>query len=331
MLPLFKEVVTGVMGAVVVSIIALLAAFTRDSIVKRRYPVAGKFVTYFEDVVDGKIQMQTGMSRIKQRGRRISGATTQKNGRKWLLDGTIAGIGHIAGVYSAEAVDDEGVGSFYLRVNGTNLEGIWSGYDHVNKITTSGRYLFQRLMDLQIKPLHESHIPAILGIADKEFGPNYISEEDLRSDSGVKILVGLNNKKVVGFITGEIASVSNKLKERVSLPKDVLHAEGARTLGIIKTVAVTSQFHRHGIGDRLFVEMERQLQQSGGTLIAVPAWKDHAGVHLHGILASNGYEEFLTCKRYWKDDCHSGLFTCRSRARSKECSCDLVWYKRPLA
>jgi hypothetical protein len=212
MFPLFTEVFTGICGALIVSAIALMASVSRDWVVQRRYPVAGQYVTYFEDLIDGQRHMQTAMSRIKQRGHRITGTTTLKNGRKWLLNGSIMGIGHISGIYSAEATDDEGVGSFYLRVNGHKLDGMWSGYDHVNKITTAGRYMFERLANIKIVPLEDRFVPAILAIADHEFGPNYISEADLRSDSKFKILVAIQNKKVVGFAVGGTGSVSETLK-----------------------------------------------------------------------------------------------------------------------
>ena len=331
LVPLAKEIVTGVIGALVVSAIALIAAITKDWVVKRKYPVAGLYVTYFEDLIDGNLVMQTAISRITQRGRRISGHTILKDGRKWILNGSIMGVGHISGIYSAEAIDDEGVGSFYLRLNRTRLDGMWAGYDHVNRRTTSGRYIFEKVMPVTISPLSKSHVPAILAIADHEFGPNYISAADFHDGADLVTFVASYNGKIVGFVVGGVGSVSQFTNQHVGT-KDVLYAENNSTLGIIKTIAVAGSMQRHGVGDRLFVAMESHLKTSKGcSMVAVPAWKDDLGIHLDGILLSNGYEKFLTCEKYWKADCDIGTFTCKAKAINNECCCDLVFYKKQLS
>lgn len=328
--PYFQETMIGVAGALTVSGLAVGAAFVKNMYVRRKYPVAGKYLSTFEDLVDGKTVVQTSVSQLKQHGRRITGTTKLRNGRTWRLDGSIMGIGHISGIYSAEACDDAGVGAFYLRINGSRLEGLWSGYDHINRVTTSGRYVFNRLSPVKLMRPQPAHIPAILAIADHVFGPNYVSESDLQIDSGFQVLVGLYQDKVAGFVLGEIGTVSGKLQNAANLQPDITYAEKMGTLGIIKTLGVSERLQGQGIGNQLFLAMEQHLQRKGCTLIAVPAWKDNIGIHLEGILLGSSYEPFLTCERYWKDACDAGTFSCRCRKHSSECLCDLIWYKKLL-
>jgi GNAT superfamily N-acetyltransferase len=333
MIALTQEVATGIAGAMIVSFLAFSATFIHGLYIRRKYPVGGKYLSDFEDTVRGQRIVQTSLSRLKQRGRRITGKTIGRDGRTWLLDGSIMGIGHISGVYSAEAIDDEGVGAFYLRASGLVLDGLWAGYDHMNKNTTSGRYIFRRLVKVNIQPLRMAHAATALAIAEKVFGPNYLSETDVMGTSGLDVFVALYDRKVVGLAAIEVSSsVSGKSNgDSWKLPMDVLHAEKNSRLGIIKTVAVAEELQKHGIGEQLFVAMEAMLKRRGMILCAVPAWEDDDGVHLRGILTGNGYESFLTCRHYWKDACDAGAFSCRCRQGRSECICNLIWYKKPLA
>jgi len=331
MLQISQEVLIGIVSALVVSFLAFSSAWIKNYYVRRKYPVAGTYVTHYEDEAEGKQFVVTAISRFKQSGRRLSGQTVLKNGRTWLLDGSIMGIGHIAGVYSAEATDDEGVGSYYLRINGMTLDGLWSGYDNVNKRILSGRYFFKRLLKTRIRALKSAEAPAALAIAEKVFGPNYLSGADLTGASGLRVFAAVLGGKLVAFAAIEkAAGVSKKVSEETKLPMDVQLAEKSKSLGIIRTIAVAEEFQGHGIGQQLFLAMERVLIRERKTLIAVPAWEDNTGVHLGGILSLNEYEPFLTCKQYWKNDCDNGTFVCRCRSAQGECICNLIWYKKAI-
>jgi GNAT superfamily N-acetyltransferase len=326
-----QDVAIGVVDALIVSFLVFCAAWLRNYFVRRKYPVGGKFVTHFEDVVAGNRVMLTSISRLKQRGRRLTGTNVLKDGRTWLLDGSIVGIGHISGVYRAEATDDEGVGAFYLRISGLVLEGLWSGYDHRNKTITYGRYIFKRMLRVRVRPLQQFEAPAVLAVAETVFGPNYLSAANLNGASGFSVFAALYDRKLVGFAVIEKAgSVSGMLHQATKLPMDVELAEKNNVVGIIRTIAVVEEFQGHGIGEQLFLSMEQSLRREGKSLIAVPAWKDDSGVHLSGILSGNGYSSFLTCDRYWKKDCDNGAFACKCRQASNQCVCDLVWYKKAV-
>jgi hypothetical protein len=325
----WKEMATSLAGTLVFSSFALCAALAHSIYIGRKYPVRGRYVTHFEDLKDGKTFVRTSMSHLKQRGRRIFGKDVLKDGRTWLLEGSIMGIGHIGGVYSAEATDDEGVGSFYLRIKGQMLEGLWSGYDHENKRITSGKYVFRRLIPIKIRPLRQSLEANVLAIAAKVFGPNYLSAPDLAPSSGLRVYVAWYDGKIVGFAAIEApGKVSTKLKAAAALPMDVQFAEKSGSLGIIKTIAVVEGLQSHGIGDELFLNMDRTLRGMGMSVVAVPAWKDAVGVHLSGILSGNGYEQFLSCQDYWKDECESEAFKCPCKQSAANCACSLIWYKK---
>ena len=89
-------------------------------------------------MLDGKVVHQCAYAKISQEGYAIKGVTNLGD-RCWTLDGTISPNGYIYGIYSAEHYADDGIGNFILHIQSADrLEGIWSGYDSINKYIASG-------------------------------------------------------------------------------------------------------------------------------------------------------------------------------------------------
>jgi len=327
---LVSHVITGTIGALVLWSGESARRVLRNRAFNRKYPIAGSYIAHTEDLKEGVTVVFSSVVTLRQHGKRIEGVDRLKDGaRSWKLEASIVGSGHDSGFYAAEAMGDEGVGVFYLRTVDGDLEGFWSGYDHVNKSATSGRYIYRRLREIEIVLIENSHKTGILSVASAQFGPGYVSETDLENGPNKSILVALLNQKVSRFVIGEVANLVSLYKIDANLvAKDVLRAGTEGKLGI-KTIAVAGDAQGHGIGERLFAAMERILQRRGAEIVAVPAWKTSRGINLGGILDNNGYEPFLELPRYWKDGGDRSEFKCGER--QSDCVCDLVWYKKPLA
>ena len=139
---------------------------------------------------------------LTQKGKEIKG-TTKMDSRIWILEGEISDSGYIYGIYYAESIHDKGVGNFFLEfTNDGNLEGLWSGYDSINKKIVSGRYLFKKIPRIVISKVSEKSLPTILHIADKQLGNDYINANDFMQDDFLKFQASIDNK-IVGFITSK--------------------------------------------------------------------------------------------------------------------------------
>lgn len=183
------------------------------------------------------------------------------NGRSWTLEGNIVGGGHIAGVYSADAGFDEGVGSFYLKITGENLEGLWSGYDSVNKTTSSGRYIFNKKTNAAIRDAKPADIPKMLALSTPLFGEGYVSDiRDYANNLRASLMVAEENASIIGFAMGKVFERSEGVKYigvKTCAPTDVKHSDVEGELGLIKTIGVEHGRQGHGVGELLFRAMEK--------------------------------------------------------------------------
>lgn len=185
-----SQVVIGLISAGLVGSVLYLKDIIRDKYLEYKYPVSGKFISTFEDEVDGERTTTRAPAELNQSGRQIEGYTEiPGDDREWVLDGEVSTNGYINGVYRAIDPHDSGVGNFFLYVNhDRQMEGLWSGYDEVNDKITSGRYTFVPVFDdFEIRPLERSQIPTVVNIADSQLGKDYLSvellEESLETDS----------------------------------------------------------------------------------------------------------------------------------------------------
>lgn len=326
---LSSNVLTGLVGAAILGVFQVLIGKIRNFYLRRKYPVAGRYLTYFEDKEEGQKIQRKGVSTIQQKGRRIHGNTDLADGRRWTLDASLLSGGHVSGIYWAEAHYDQGVGSFYARISNDKMSGMWSGYDHVNGGLSAGTYNFVRMPKVKIRRARRSDRTAVLSIADHQFGPGYVKESDVAPDAGNLVLVAVDAGRVVGFAVGEHRTdhlhLSPDLTER---PKSVADANSRGCLGQIKTLAVEERYQGRGVGYELFVRMENALRKKGVDMALVPAWASPEGINIEGILNLNDYVQHSYAERHWKDECEANEFECPYKESG--CRCDLVWYRKPL-
>ncbi|URK17250.1 GNAT family N-acetyltransferase [Thalassospira sp. GO-4] len=327
---ILSELITGTLGGVVVATATLGVKFYNRKKIEAKFPVSGEYISFFEDVVGGEQIVVPSMATIKQKGSEVRITNSMSGGRSWTLDGTILQGGHVSGVYSADAVYDEGVGSFYLRIQPNILDGMWNGYDHDNKITNSGRYWFRRVLDCQIVRYESEYLNDILHTSANAFGNGYIDRTAIKNDTEHYAVVALVNGEFAGYCFGKVEpahSIKHLTKLNMAvLPDDVRVADEDGNLGTIKTIAVRRKFRGHGIGTKLIKFSENELKERGSTCLIVPAWTVEGKTPIKSLLLHNDYAEWAENNCYWKEECEAKKFECISYG--ERCHCSVKFYRK---
>ena len=329
---IFREVLTGILGGSIVAGGAFLRNVYLRRKVEAKYPIAGDYISFYEDIADGEQIVVKSASRISQKGRAVTLTTTNnKDTRSWTLEGTISPGGHVSGVYSADDVYDDGVGSFYLKISKNNLDGMWNGYDNENKKTSGGRYWFKKLYDIQVSPFKTEHLNDILHTSVNAFGYGYLDADSIMNDEVRYAIVATVDDEFAGFCLGYVEREKNlaeitQQSHRI-VPDDVRMADDRGSLGVIKSIVVRKKFRGHGVGTSLIKMAEEELIRRSADCILVPAWKMDDGTNIQDILLSLDYSEWFESKNYWRADCDAGKFECVARANDL-CRCSVVFYRK---
>jgi predicted N-acetyltransferase YhbS len=328
-----SELLASSVGAIVAASTALAYRSTRNALLQRRFPVGGDFISYFEDEVEGERVVVTSHSRLKQRGKDITGVNWAPDGRAWVLEGSVIHSNHITGIYHASSPRDQGIGVFYLDLVGDDLDGIWVGYDHANRKTTHGRYWFRRKSSVRVLGYQPKHRAAVLQIISETLGAGYLMDIDsVVRKPNVKAFVAVSDERVKAFAFGfvceptELQSILTP--HTLPLPLDVKYADDSGRLAVIQTVAVAPSLQGRGVGRTLMETLESALKKSKAELIVTPAWSVRGAVNLAGTLRKLGHVEWETIANYWKAQCDADAFRCP--ARTDSCVCDVVWFKKTL-
>lgn len=327
---MFTELLTGAAGALFVVFGTIGTRYYKRYRLEKRFPISGPYIAFFEDIQDGKNIVVHSFAQVKQNGSSVSIVNQTSDDKSWTLDGTIFAGGHISGVYSADADYDEGVGSFYLKVSSKSLDGMWSGFDNVNRTTTAGRYWFRRILEINIHEAQQADINDILHTSGNAFGYGYVEPDQLSNDAYHYAIVAQVNDEFAGFCFGELLeanSVPDIIRQNVTiLPDDVKIADQSGTLGLLKTLAVRRKFREHGVGTQLLHAAEKALLKRGSNCIIVPAWEVDNNTPIENLLLRSDYAQWLKHDHYWREQCDAKQFECV--ARSEECRCSVTFYRK---
>lgn len=294
---------------------------------EKMYPIAGNYLSEYEDVVAGKKSVAKAPVKLMQRGRSIEG-TTKLDGRTWILKGEVSDDGYLFGIYHAESVHDKGVGNFFLEINiDGNMNGLWSGYDAINKTILSGRYSFVRSPTVSIEKITKRQIPAVLSIADKQLGAAFINIEGLLSDENISAFASIS-EKIIGFCTGKQIPLQ-KLYEDIPQLKSMKlrQLEAVENLGMVASVATDPSYSGRGIGTALVEYCIHQLEARGLNVLVMTGWKSNEGIHIGSIADKHGFEKLLEVADFWKEDSLNKGYSCPS-CGEPPCHCSAVVYIR---
>lgn len=327
---ILNELITGTVGGLVVAGGAFGLRIYKRKQIEAKFPIGGDYISFFEDVVDNEKVVVPSVSKVEQRGTHLRIVTLMDNERSWTLEGTIMQGGHVSGVYSADAVYDDGVGSFYLKISKNSLDGMWNGYDHENRMTNAGRYWFQRILEAKITEFDQKYMNDILHTSGNAFGYGYVDKDSIKVDEKHFAIVAKVQGEFAGFCFGHIQPAGDinsllRLQPGV-IPDDVRMANEHGSLGVLKTIAVRRKFQGHGIGTKLIKEAEAQLVKRGCECVLVPAWTVDGTTALRNLLVHNDYVEWIANDNFWKEACEGRAFECVSFNGS--CRCSVTFFRK---
>jgi ribosomal protein S18 acetylase RimI-like enzyme len=318
--------------------IALAAAFAtymctlairkyKDMKEEKDLPVGGRYLTAFEDEIDGMMVMRKAPVNLSQSGRHIDGESSL-NGRVWVLDGEVTEDGYVHGRYYARDLRDRGMGNFFLEVlDSGDMTGLWSGYDSVNKKIVSGRYLFFKDMEAEIRETKKEDLPSIMRISEQRLGDAYIDPDSLTDRRNVR-KTAVYEDKVVGFCLGWITKQGLLKSER-------LQEVGTRALdfvdeyGYLASVAVDEDYSGRGIGTMLVSACIEEFKNDDVDHVAMTAWKSSDGVHIGGIADRFKFDTVAEIPNFWKDRSMEEQFSC-PECGDPPCTCTAVVYLRSV-
>lgn len=335
----WENVFIGLLGAAIVGVITFINKLVKEKLTERKFPIAGEYLTKFEDEISGTLIESSAPAILKQKGKKIYGYTNMtEDSRKWIIEGEISVNGHIYGIYYAEDPIDKGIGNFFLKVdNKRNMYGLWSGYDSVNGKITSGKYIFHPVFkEFDIINLAKDYIPQLIDISDEELGKDYLTYDMLEkvlhnpSEYVCKLVYSQVEKRILGFCLclivepSEIEAIA-KLKVN-EIPRALRHSE---KIGVIKTVAVNRRFQGYGIGRRITEECYNELLKRKVQSVFSVAWKNKDHINIHGILTALGFKKFKEVVNYWSEDSIQKGYECPA-CGEPPCQCSAVLYTQSV-
>lgn len=295
----------------------------RQKRLENKYPISGDYISSFEDIVTGEKVITKAPVSLEQDGLHVKG-TSEIDGRTWILEGDISTDGYLHGVYHAESVRDKGVGNFFLEISiDGNMDGLWSGYDSVNKNIQSGRYTFVKKPFIQISDISEKQVSAVLNIAEKQLGEAYIEVDDILNEENIALAATISGK-LVGFCTGKKLAVSELYKKIPQLSqKKLKQLEVVDEVGMVASMATDSTETGKGIGTELLSECVNKLQTMGLNVLVMAGWKSEKGVHIGSLAKKLGFEEMLEIEKFWYEDSKANGYRCPS-CGEPPCECSAV-------
>lgn len=298
-----------------------------DTLPTARFRVGGEYISYYEDIEDGRVVMRRAPVILKSFLGFVTGRTWFGTAQAWNIRARMYGKKRLAGTYFAKSNLDDGIGTFFLNVvDANNLEGFWSGYDNANGTITTGKYYFKRrFKGYSIRHATVADFPGVIRIADEQLGEGYLTKETLEKtldpSSRDRMLVAVHNT------TG--APVSFCLYRRISHSEAKEIGRGyafrdmmfAKEIGYVATVATKESFRKFGIGTALVERCIKEMKDEGIGCFISTAWK-HAGIiNIGSVLENLGFTRELEIPKYWYESSIREGYSCPQCGNPCHCSC----------
>lgn len=338
---LLADISVGLIGAMLIAVLTALARTARNQWIARKYPVAGLYGSVFEDLEDGQLVETKAIALLRQRGRRVFGPTrlVGSNDRGWDLEGRIDRGGRIHGSYTASDPHDDGAGGFFLELDKRGrLEGVWAGYDSVNRDVSAGRYRFWPVNEIKVTAMRDDHLDGALTVLGTALGDRYVTREDLQQyvdKSSTRALVALDDAGVVGAVTADLLDSQDGLldlvpaDQRDAFVRLVPETKFSR-LGYLHSVAVDPSSQGRGIGTSLVRAMTEELWSAGVTTVVSVGWTDHEGCHIEGPFTALGYAARGDIDGYWTQDSVVKSYACPTCGNPCTCTARVFTrFRRP--
>ena len=294
---------------------------------RKKFKISDEYMSYYEDIEDGKVVMRRAPVVLKSFLGRIKGKTWFSAEQAWSIRARMYGKKRMAGTYFARSSIDEGIGTFFLNVIDSNtLEGFWSGYDNANNILTSGKYIFKRKYKAYtIRKATVSDFPGVIRIADAQLGSGYLTKErlemTLEKSLSDEIIVAVQNatNTVIGF------SIYNHLTyeqaQTVCPGLDLRKLMFAKQIGYVATVATAEAFKGLGIGSALVEKSLYAMKENGINCFISTAWKHMGKINIGSVLENHGFKKDAELPKYWYESSLRDGYLCPECGNPCTCSC----------
>ena len=289
--------------------------------------ISGEYMTSYEDYENERLVIKKAPAVLKQMGNRIWGKTWFGSEQEWKIKGRLYKNKRIAGIYYAKGCLDEGFGTFFLEIRSGNVyDGYWSGYDNANRKITTGHYIFKKkYTEYKIREGKSSDFPAIIRIANKQLGDDYMSKETLQgcidkdSDKMLLVAVDDDSDSVIGFSICDLIDY-DQLK-KICFGKELKELMFEEKIGYIQTVAVMPQYNGLGVATEMIGESIKELKKRDVNCMVSTAWK-HAGIiNIEAILKKFNFTPVVEIPKYWYESSLKYGFKCPQCGNPCYCSC----------
>ena len=323
-----KEIVVGILGGLIVWAGASLKRFVVNRLDRHRFPLAGEYISQFEDETHhGKVWV-SAPAKLKQHGLKVDGVTYIGD-KRWRLSGTIDPKGgYVSGVYGAENPYDRGVGNFFLMIQQNNdLVGLWSGYDSTNEKISVGGYRFHKVAPVKIRKVSKETAASCMAIAENQLGKDYIPEKDFLNTDFYPVY-GMVKYDVAGFAIGKAFEQQGFLNKFPKVAQRMPNAlPWADTIGMVSSVAIRQDYQGRGVGYLLVRDVLQHFDGHNISMMVMLGWATSDGVHIAGIARALGFTEKGTIPEYWHEDSLAKGYQCPV-CGDPPCHCSAVLYVR---
>lgn len=294
---------------------------------QKRFKISDEYVSYYEDIENGRVVMRRAPVVLKNFLGRISGKTWFGSQQAWSIHAKMYGKKRLVGTYFANSDIDDGIGTFFLNVVDANtLEGYWSGYDNANNTLSTGKYIFKRkFKDYIIRKATVHDFPAVIKIADQQLGKGYLTKERLEKT----LDPSLSDEIIVAEHSTQKTIIAFSLYKHISYDEAQALGKGhpfrnmmfASAIGYVATVATDEGFKRYGIGTALIDKSVSNMKEKGINCFISTAWK-HAGIiNIGSVLENLGFIKELEIPKYWYESSIREGFSCPQCGNPCVCSC----------
>ena len=300
-----------------------------DVKVRKSFKISGEYMSFYEDIEDGRVVVRKAPVVLKNFFGRITGKTWFGGSQAWKIQAKMYNKKRVVGTYFAKSNIDDGLGNFFLNVVDANtLEGFWSGYDNVNNTITTGKYIFRRrYKGYSIRKATVADFASVIKIADIQLGEDYLTKERLEKtlDKNLSddILVAVENAtdNIIAFCLYK--HISHEDAIRICQGYKLRNMMFADSIGYVATVATKEEFKHLGIATALVDKCLNEMKEEGIKCFISTAWK-HAGItNIASVLESHGFVKEIEMPKYWYESSLREGYSCPRCGNPCTCSCVL--------
>jgi ribosomal protein S18 acetylase RimI-like enzyme len=157
-------------------------------------------------------------------------------------------------------------------------------------------------------------ISGLISIADQLFGQGYLNQKDFQSyidDDAKTCLVARTNGTISGFQLIQTCS-PNQIMEIALSEEDWFTQQFAkkRSIGVLKSIAVSREFKKNGIGTLLTKQSIKLIQKTSKEIISI-CWEQKGDTPILAILEKCGMRLIHEIDEFWKIDSLIKKYNCQ--------------------